>query len=229
GLQVGILDPDQYEIVSGLIEVRIVLWNSSRCSINVFMNGSLNATSVPWVWDTTKASDGWWNISVRVIDTKSNFAQDEIMVYVLNNALPTPRTRVTYTSASSLSTGSYVIDYQSKNYDTTDSFNLTTDRYDVPENGYYLLIATAYLILDPNRFLTGVLSIRNQINFIICLAEFAVDTDVYTMQLTVIITDIYYFSKGDQIEVHLGLQTTNTVLLMGGSRNTYFSIAKLHD
>lgn len=85
GLQVGILDPDHNEIVSGLVSIRVLLWNSSQCAISVFINGSLRATQVPWVWNTTAYVDGWYNISVKVIDTESNIAQDEVIVHVLNN------------------------------------------------------------------------------------------------------------------------------------------------
>ena len=85
GLLVGILDPDHNEIVSGLVSIRVILWNSSQCDIEVFINGTLNATKVPWVWNTTTVIDGWYNVSVRAVDTESNVSQDEVMVHVINH------------------------------------------------------------------------------------------------------------------------------------------------
>ena len=85
GLQVGILDPDQNEIVSGLVSVRILLWNSSQCTLEVLINGSVQVTYAPWVWNTTEVMDGWYNVSVRVTDAESNTSQDEVLVHVINH------------------------------------------------------------------------------------------------------------------------------------------------
>jgi len=85
GLRVGILDPDHNEIVSGLVSIRILLWNSSQCALEVLINGSVRATEAPWVWNTTAVADGWYNVSVIVTDTESNTSQDEVLVQVINH------------------------------------------------------------------------------------------------------------------------------------------------
>ncbi|MFX1327983.1 MAG: hypothetical protein ACFE91_07550 [Promethearchaeota archaeon] len=228
GLQVGILDPDHYEIVSGLLVVRILIWNSSKCSIKVFINGSLNTNTIPWEWDTTIVSDGWYNISVRIMDTESNIAKDEVMVYVLNNPIPTPRARVWRFSTYLLTGGPQRINFDTKSYDSTGSFNLTTDRYVIPENGYYLLIASSLLRIHgytigeiaicSNDYPNGFSRIRS-----------TPDT-VINAQFTVSITDIAYFSEGDWIEITLWLVVGPPADVMGESgdyRSTFFSITKL--
>lgn len=239
GLQVGILDPDHLEIVSGVVEVRILLWNSSECSINVFINGSINATSVPWAWNTSKVSDGWWNVSVRVMDTESNVARDEVMVYVLNNPDPTPRAKVADVSDQGFYIGFHLIDFNAKNYDSTGSFNLTTDRYDVPESGYYLVTASTLLLIHGAMggigFYQGELQIRIQMGAIISLTRFTehlYDTIDWTY-FSLITTDVAYFSEGDQIQVNLAITYAGVlegpIGLIGGSENTFFTIAKLSD
>lgn len=230
GLQVGILDPDQYEIVSGLVEVRILLWNSSRCSINVFVNGSLNATSVPWVWDTTKASDGWYNISVRATDAESNVAQDKIMVYVLNNPNITPRARVYVGDdyeAQGQTTG--LINFDTKNYDTTNDFNLTSDSYIVPENGYYLTIASidvvVNIILDHPYHIFQLYIHANSIS--VAETRMYISEITWLEHISISASTIVYLSEGDNVQVLYYTVFTN--LINHGSSRTFFAITKLSD
>ncbi|MFX1574270.1 MAG: hypothetical protein ACFFB0_16125 [Promethearchaeota archaeon] len=230
GLQVGILDPDHYEIVSGLVKVRILLWNSSTCSVNVFINGTLNATSVPWVWNTTLVSDGWYNVSVKAIDTESNIAQDEIMVYVLNNPGPTPRTRVYYE-------GSYEVfdnirlNFNHKSYDTTNSFDLAANGYTVPEDGTYLIMTSVFLRNFASQIRLG--SIYYMINsYYHMRCSYALNPD--DLLFVVDLTEIVYLSKGALVEVYINPEYEGTpypIYIWGYSDYGYtvFSIAKLND
>ncbi|MFX1500799.1 MAG: hypothetical protein ACFFDH_07530, partial [Promethearchaeota archaeon] len=199
GLQVGILDPDQYEIVSGLVEVRILLWNSSICSVNIFINGSLNTNSIPWVWNTTLIIDGWYNVSVKAIDTESNIAQDEIMVYVLNNPSPPPRTRVYFQGILHVSDITR-LDFNYKSYDTTNSFNLSTDKYTVPEDGTYLIITSVLLhdVFGDNN-MGSIYYMINSIYHMRSYYDLNPDDGIFVVDLT----EIVYLYKGDIVEVYI--------------------------
>jgi len=85
GIVVGILDPDSHDMVSGVIEIRALIAGSTQYSISVLINASEIGTQVPLEWDTTSVADGWWNITIEVIDIPSgNHTQDEVIVYVMN-------------------------------------------------------------------------------------------------------------------------------------------------
>ena len=224
GLQVGILDPDHYEVISGIVLIRVLLWNSSKCSINVFINGTLNATTVPWEWDTTIDSDGWYNVSVRAMDTESNVAQDEVMVYVLNNPGPTPRARVYRTIDHVLVQGvPYDINFNAISYDTTNSYNPATDRYIIPEDGYYLLIASAVITVDGPGAGALVINVGQPSDLI--QGSFLVMT---ASAFTISITDIVYLSQNNYVKVYAETFFVHGSLT-GGSQNTFFSITKLSD
>ena len=82
---VGIMGPDQGEIISGNITIRAMIAGSDNYAVNLYINGSLNATYVPFVWNSSKVADGWWNITIIVIDIATNNQnQDEVVVYVQN-------------------------------------------------------------------------------------------------------------------------------------------------
>jgi hypothetical protein len=81
---VGILDPDFEEIISGNVTVRAMIWAAAGYTVEILINGSVNATTLPWTWNTTKLSDGWWNLTIRVTGINANVGQDEILVFVGN-------------------------------------------------------------------------------------------------------------------------------------------------
>ncbi|MGM0469695.1 MAG: hypothetical protein ACQERB_12910 [Promethearchaeati archaeon] len=85
GVVVGILDPDAHDMVSGVIEIRALIAGSNQYSVSVLRNASEIGTQLPLSWDTTSVADGWWNITVKVLDIPSgNHTQDEVIVYVMN-------------------------------------------------------------------------------------------------------------------------------------------------
>ena len=82
---VGIIDPDQNDLLSGIVEIRALIAGSDGYSVSVLRNGTEIGTVVPIEWDTTLISDGWWNITVKATDTLSgNKTQDQVIVYVSN-------------------------------------------------------------------------------------------------------------------------------------------------
>ncbi len=87
GPVVGILDPDNGSVVSGIVSVRIMLWNSTPCTYEVLINGSLNTTEIPWMWDTnaTQFGNGWWNLTVRAINGSGYAGQDSVLVFIDNS------------------------------------------------------------------------------------------------------------------------------------------------
>ncbi len=84
GPVVGITQPANNTVITGIVSVRIMLWNSTPCTFEVLVNGSLNATEVPWQWDTSapQFGDGWWNLTVKAINTTGYAAQDQVMMFV---------------------------------------------------------------------------------------------------------------------------------------------------
>jgi len=90
GIIVGILDPDQDETISGNITIRALVAGSESYTVVVLINSSLNATYLPYEWNTTTVADGWWNVTVIVTDIiTGNMGQDTVLVVVQNAIEPT--------------------------------------------------------------------------------------------------------------------------------------------
>ncbi len=88
---IGILDLDEGETVSGTVIIRAMVAGSENYNIKVLINASLNATCVPFTWNTTKLSDGWWNVTIIATDIATNdVSQDEVIVYVKNRDTTDP-------------------------------------------------------------------------------------------------------------------------------------------
>jgi hypothetical protein len=84
GPVVSITQPGNNTVISGIVSVRIMLWNSTRCTFEVLVNGSLNATELPWQWNTNapQFGNGWWNLTVRAINASLYAAQDQLLVFI---------------------------------------------------------------------------------------------------------------------------------------------------
>ncbi|MFX1237642.1 MAG: hypothetical protein ACFFAS_10735 [Promethearchaeota archaeon] len=85
---VGILDPDESQAVSGIVLVRAMIWCDLNYAVQVLLNDSLKATHLPYSWNTTTFSDGWWNLSVVVIDSSGSVGMDCVLVKVDNAPVP---------------------------------------------------------------------------------------------------------------------------------------------
>jgi len=89
GLIVGILEPDDGETIHGVVIIRALIYGSLNYSVSVLRDGIEIGTSLPFVWNTTLESKGWYNITVRITDIKSlNSTSDEAIVYVDNSLAP---------------------------------------------------------------------------------------------------------------------------------------------
>ncbi len=88
GPVISITQPGDKMVISGNVSVRIMLWNSTPCTLEVLINGSSNATELPWIWNTntTQFGNGWWNLTVRAINTSGYVGQDQVLVFVDNSA-----------------------------------------------------------------------------------------------------------------------------------------------
>ncbi len=86
GPVVGITQPGNNTVIHGCVSVRIMLWNSTPCTIEVLVNGSLNSTETPWTWDTTdpQFGNGWWNLTVRATNLTGAVSQDHVIVFIDN-------------------------------------------------------------------------------------------------------------------------------------------------
>jgi len=87
GPVVGITQPGNNTVISGVVSVRVMLWSSSPCSFKVLVNGWENVTALPWQWNTSapQFGDGWWNLTVQAINSSGFVAQDQVRVQVLNH------------------------------------------------------------------------------------------------------------------------------------------------
>ncbi|MFX0133070.1 MAG: Ig-like domain-containing protein [Candidatus Hodarchaeota archaeon] len=81
---VGILDPDHEETYSGNITIRAMVWAASAYSISVFRNGTKLGTSLPYEFNSTLITDGWYNITVVATDASSNVGWDTVWILVNN-------------------------------------------------------------------------------------------------------------------------------------------------
>jgi len=188
GIVIGIMDPDDGEIISGNVTIRAMVAGSENYDVKVYINGSLNATIVPFVWNSSKVSDGWWNVTVIATDVATNdVSQDEVIIYVDNSPVQsTPRAKAYKTGSQSFDINVWQkVDFDAESYDTTDSFNLGSDTYVIPEDGWYLIIGSLY-IAPPGD------------GYVFTIA-------IYNMSDTSIITANLYFSEGNpsSIDLHI--------------------------
>jgi hypothetical protein len=85
-INVGIIDPDYGETISGSITIRAIIFGSDNYSISIFGNSSEIGTSLPMEWNSTTVVDGWWNITIVAVDiTTNNVSTDEVLVFIMNH------------------------------------------------------------------------------------------------------------------------------------------------
>ncbi|UCC19405.1 MAG: hypothetical protein JSV62_15085 [Promethearchaeota archaeon] len=231
-ITVGILDPDYGDTVSGVIMIRAIILHSHlnwEYTVSVLINGIEISSSVPCEWDSNTVDDGWYTITVQVTDTKGNVRSDEVIIYVENNPSPTPRARVCRSEAYDIARGYHVIDFDEKNYDTTDNFNLATDVYTIPENGYYQFVARVVLWI---AYEDVYWILRVEVCLYIDGGLLPLSTSGLAGMgagVTLSVTDTLYFSEGEQIDVHLYLWAgiDPDAIILGDYGQTCFSITKL--
>ena len=226
GVEVGILDPDQDDTVSGIVEIRAMIWSSSAYTVQVLINGSLNATAVPFKWNTTKLDDGPWKITVIVTNAELNVSQDEIVVNVLNNPTPetVPKASAYLTSTQLVTVTSFVkVELNAESYDPENRFDLTTHEYITPESGYYLVIGSVGYFDFPDQEKFYVSISVNGLSKITSITHSANPPDDLIIG---IVTGVLYLSSGDTVGLYT-LVNTATRKIQGGMSSTFLTIYKL--
>lgn len=85
GIAVGILDPDDGDLISGEIIIRAMISGSDNYNISVLRNGTVIGDLLPLIWNTQTVSNGWWNITIQAMDiNNNNTCFDEILIYAYN-------------------------------------------------------------------------------------------------------------------------------------------------
>jgi len=84
GLVVGILNPDNGEQIWGNITIDALIYGSDEYSVSILLNGSSIGQALPLLWNSSTVAQGWWNITVKAIDTVNNVGQDSVLVLVYN-------------------------------------------------------------------------------------------------------------------------------------------------
>lgn len=220
GIIVGILDPDEGETISGNVTIRAMIAGSEAYTVSILRNGTEIGTTLPMKWNTILVPDGWWNITVIVMDVPTqDQSSDHVLVYVDNN--PTMTRVYLQGSMLDLSAGSYDLDFNATSYDPENCFNLTTDRYYVPKDGYYLIICQITTNLGDGEYI--VLQIRNSTSLYgFCIAS---GQSLPSSTTIAYYSDIRYLQQGDYLYVLFELVfSSGTRSISGGEAYTFFSI-----
>ena len=134
-----ILDPGEGEMVAGNITIRALIYGSEDYTVQILMNETEIGTSLPLIWNSSLVLDGWKNITVIVSDVATGEkSQDTVIIYVENINV---NFRVRGSGFYLLPTQWTVCDYVSFEYGENNYFNLTTDTFIAPKDGYYLINA----------------------------------------------------------------------------------------
>ncbi|MFX1280937.1 MAG: hypothetical protein ACFFA3_16415 [Promethearchaeota archaeon] len=136
GIIVKILDPDYDEVVSGNVKISAFIYGSENYSVSILRNGTEIGIFLPKVWNTSTIGNGWWNLSIIVIDIPSmDVAQDDVIVYVENIILSKIRG---YSGGQTIPYATTEkVDFDSLDYDLNSDFDLINDQFIAPRDGYY--------------------------------------------------------------------------------------------
>ena len=219
---VGVLNPDMGEIVSGIVEIKALVYGTDSYSISIRRNSTEIATTVPYDWDTTLEIDKkWYNITVIITDiATNNVSQDEVIVYVKNAADPVViKSRV----RGYLSSSSSMINWNAESYDANSDFDLSSDRFYAPRTGYYRVYAHLHAtLLDGSGayyvgwwfFIGGTISAYTQ--------EWPTHTE-WCVQLS----STFFLTARQYIIIAAGNNDPMGVSYLGGASTTYFTIEEL--
>jgi len=87
GLVVGILDPGQHDTVWGEIEIRALVYGSNNFSVSVKANQTEIGTQLPTFWDTSLEIEGWYNITVIIMDTETKLTASDTVWILIDNPM----------------------------------------------------------------------------------------------------------------------------------------------
>jgi parallel beta-helix repeat protein len=84
-IAVGVLDPDHEDTIKGDIVVRGLVFGTDNYSVAIVINGSVNGTELPFLWETGDWDDGLWNLTIVITDLDTNeIANDSVLVSIRN-------------------------------------------------------------------------------------------------------------------------------------------------
>ena len=221
GIIVGIIDPDEGETISGNVTIRAMIAGSEDYTISILRNGTEFGTTLPMTWDTTLVMDGWWNITVIVMDVLTqDQSSDHVLVYVDNS----PTMTKVYLNGPMLNflSGYYYVDFNATSYDPENCFDFANYRYNIPKDGYYLIISqiTTWLYDGDNIILEILNSTGSRFGF--CAATGHPIPGSYAI---VYFSDILYLQQGDYLRVRFEFNfISGTRSIFGGEEVTFFSI-----
>jgi hypothetical protein len=145
GFIIRILDPDNGETITGVVIIKTLIYGSENYSVSVLRNGTEIGTSLSMTWNTSSVVDGWWNITIIATDLDNNKKdQDTVVLYVENINVDF---RVKPSSSYAIFDGWNIINYSIFDYGEDNNFNLATDTFTAPKDGYYY-INTHISVLD---------------------------------------------------------------------------------
>ena len=193
---------------------------SEAYTVSILRNGTEIGTTLPMKWNTTLVPDGWWNITVIVMDVLTqDQSSDHLLVYVDNN--PT-MTRVYLQDSIDLSDGYYNLNFDATSYDPENCFNLITDRYYVPKDGYYLIISQITAIVLDGELINLRIVNSTSSYYGFSVASGHSDPNIYTIVYS---SDIRYLQQGDYLTVLFQLVFPGGGRsIYGGEAFTFFSI-----
>lgn len=96
GLIVGILDPDQGDVVWGEIVIRALVYGSNNYSVYVKVNQTVIGTQLPTFWNTSLEVEGWYNLTVIIMDNETKLTASDI-VWILVESPVSPGVQETHT------------------------------------------------------------------------------------------------------------------------------------
>jgi len=84
GIVVGILNPNNGELVWGNILIKALVYGSENFTVSILLNDTiLISNTLPTIWNSSAVSESWWNITVLITDNDTNVSSsDYILVKV---------------------------------------------------------------------------------------------------------------------------------------------------
>jgi hypothetical protein len=96
GIVVGIIDPDHHDIVWGEIEIRALVYGSSNYSVSVKANQTEIGTRLPTLWDTALEVEGWYNLTVMIMDNETKEMASDIVWIRINNPVSSEKDIISF-------------------------------------------------------------------------------------------------------------------------------------
>jgi hypothetical protein len=119
---------------------------------------------------------------------------------------------------------STLFDYNQKLFDSHQAFDLTSDSYTIPEEGYYQVTAQYSISAIDGSFF----SIRLYVNNILVCARSSTSSQ-NTNVFGVVLTDFLIFNRGDSLTIRVYQSDPGVAsrAIYGGEEYTFFAIAKV--